>query len=324
MRWRSLGKIFDPREHSLPLGMGEFAQSPQALVFDTHIRIYFSTRSRDADGAQFRTHVLFADFSTDLSRVLGISKQEVIPLGELGTFDEHGIFPMNVLRVEDRVYGFTSGVSRRISVPVDTAIGLVVSRDDGASFERVGNGPILAPTLHEPCIIADPFVARQDGQFRMWYIFGHSWRHYPGSPQPERVYKITHATSPDCQRWVRADGKQIIADALGEDECQALPTVIQHDGKWHMVFCYRQPFGFRQDADRGYRLGYATSPDGISWSRDDSLLQVTRDANGWDADMQCYPHMFKAGGKTFLLYNGNLFGRYGFGAAVLEGASNDA
>ena len=29
--------------------------------------------------------------------------------------------------------------------------------------------------------------------------------------------------------------------------------------------------------------------------------------------MLCYPHVFECDGKVYLLYNGNEFGRYGFG-----------
>ena len=49
---------------------------------------------------------------------------------------------------------------------------------------------------------------------------------------------------------------------------------------------------------------------------DDPGLDVTR--GDWDSDMLCYPHAFECRGKVYLLYNGNEFGRYGFGLAVLE------
>ncbi len=59
----------------------------------------------------------------------------------------------------------------------------------------------------------------------------------------------------------------------------------------------------------------------VTWTRDDEnpLLDVT--AGDWDSDMQCYPHVFECDGRVFLLYNGNEFGRHGFGAAVLEAMS---
>jgi hypothetical protein len=33
--------------------------------------------------------------------------------------------------------------------------------------------------------------------------------------------------------------------------------------------------------------------------------------------MKCYPHLFEVNEKIFILYNGNEFGRFGFGAAEL-------
>ena len=50
LKWKKLGKIFDPADHVLPNRCKEYAQSPQALVFDDFVRIYFSTRERDASG----------------------------------------------------------------------------------------------------------------------------------------------------------------------------------------------------------------------------------------------------------------------------------
>jgi hypothetical protein len=34
--------------------------------------------------------------------------------------------------------------------------------------------------------------------------------------------------------------------------------------------------------------------------------------------MQCYPNVFQSDGRFYMLYNGNEFGRFGFGLAVLE------
>src|SRR5271155_1675522 len=61
MRWRKLGKIFDPTEHALPNDCVQFAQSPQALVFDEFIRVYFSTRALDKSNGKPLSHVAFVD-----------------------------------------------------------------------------------------------------------------------------------------------------------------------------------------------------------------------------------------------------------------------
>jgi len=85
-----------------------------------------------------------------------------------------------------------------------------------------------------------------------------------------------------------------------------------------MVFCYRDIHGFRTDPGRGYRLGYAYSTDLANWQRDDATLGLTGTKGDWDADMQCYPHFFVLNGQLLLLYNGNNFGRDGFGLARIS------
>lgn len=316
MKWTKRGLLFQPQHYALPNGCSDFAQSPQALVFDDFVRIYFSTRSRDA-GGQYVSHIAFVDVDKSVSRVLRTSPATVVPQGERGAFDEHGIFPINVVRHDDRIYAFTCGWSRRVSVPVETAIGLAVSHDDGLTFERVGPGPVMGPTPQEPFLVGDPFVLVREGVWHMWYIFGTNWVESPADPGPARVYKIAYARSADGVSWQR-DAQTIVADALGPDECQALPTVIEVDGRWHMYFCYRQATDFRANKSRGYRLGYAYSDDLQRWVRDDAHTGIDVSAEGWDADMLCYPHVFWSDGRAYLLYNGNAFGRDGFGVAVLE------
>ena len=273
MRWIGLGKIFDPTEHALANGCVQFAQSPQALEFDDFVRIYFSTRALDANG-KFLSHMAFVDMRKNLRDIIRVSDRTVIPLGGLGCFDEHGIFPMNVLRVGHAVYGYTCGWNRRVSVSVDTAIGLAISHDDGLTFQRVGDGPVLAASLHEPCLVGDGFVKRIGDTFHMWYIFGTGWKKYSSEAAPDRTYKIGHAVSTNGVDWVKEEARQIVPDRLGPDESQALPTVIAIDGRHHMFFCYRESSDFRKNKDRGYRIGHAWSDDLRQWARDDDHPQL--------------------------------------------------
>ena len=80
MKWKKLGKIFDPTEHRLPNSCQEFAQSPQTLVLNDRVRIYFSTRVRDSVGKML-SHVAFVDFSRDMSQLLEVCSQTVMALG---------------------------------------------------------------------------------------------------------------------------------------------------------------------------------------------------------------------------------------------------
>lgn len=318
MKINKRGMIFDPSEHRLMVGcIGAFAQSPQVLALDDGVRVYFSTRSEDH--GKFRSHISYVDFEDDMKTVRDVARHQVIPLGALGSFDEHGIFPLNVLPVGDEVWGYTTGWSRRISVSVETGIGYVVSSDGGRTFERRGEGPVLSASLHEPFLVGDGFVIRQGNQFIMWYIFGQTWVQESQESAPDRVYKIAVASSADGVNWQKNDGNAILPDAIDENECQALPSVAAFSGRFHMVFCYRNVHDFRDDPAKGYRLGYAVSEDLKTWTRDDAVLANVMGAPGeWDADMQCYPHVFVHQNELHLLYNGNAFGRCGFGHAVLS------
>lgn len=318
MHFEKLGKIFDPTQHALPGGCEQFAQSPQALVFDDFVRIYFSTRAVDPHNGKYLSHIAFVEMTKDFKRVLRVSDQPVIPLGGLGCFDEHGIFPMNVLRHGDLVYGYTCGWNRRVSVSVDTAIGLAVSRDQGLTFERIGDGPVMGASLHEPCLVGDAFVRRIAGRFHMWYIFGTGWKRFTPEAPPDRTYKIGHAVSADGIQWIKEEALQIVADVLGPDESQALPSVVTVGECHHMFFCFRQSSDFRTNPDRGYRIGHAWSDDLAHWTRDDEMPALAPTPGAWDSDMLCYPHAFQCDGTTYLLYNGNAFGRYGFGLAALR------
>ena len=316
MKWIKLGQIFDPTEHTLPNGCFGFAQSPQTLVFDDFVRVYFSTRARD-DNGKYLSHVAFVDFDKKFQKIIKISDKVVIPLGDLGCFDEHGIFPFNVVRSERRILAYTTGWNRRASVSTDASIGLAISDDNGLTFKKVGAGPVLSASLHEPFLVGDAFVRIFGDTYHMWYIHGTRWvTHTVGEP-PDRIYKIAHATSADGISWQK-EGRQIIGDRLNDEECQALPTVIQIANRYHMFFCYRQSSDFRKNRSRSYRIGYAFSDDLVNWTRDDANVGIDVSEEGWDSDMQCYPHAFEMDGEIYLMYNGNEFGRFGFGLAKLE------
>ena len=313
---KRLGKIFDPTHHTLPLGCEAFAQSPQALVFDDYVRIYFSTRAKDSSG-KFLSHIAYVDMDYGLQRLLNISSGEVIPLGALGCFDEHGIFPFSVTRHGDSIFAYTTGWSRRVAVSVETGVGLAVSHDLGETFTRVGDGPILTASLDEPFLVGDAFVREFGDQFHMWYIYGTEWKQFAADAPPERVYKIGYASSEDGADWQKQRGPQLIPDLLGPNESQALPSVAKYKDCYHMVFCYRESYDFRTTQGRGYRLGYARSNDLHQWERLDDQIDFDLPAEAWDSDMQAYPHLFVLDGRLLLLYNGNEFGRYGFGLAEL-------
>lgn len=315
MKFRREGQIFQVGNHDLPADCFAFAQSPQALVLEDRVRVYFSSRRQD--GEKFLSEVLWVEFDKRFERTLGIASKPAIALGGLGAFDEHGVFPMNVVRDDERILAYTCGWSRRVSVSVETGIGFAESFDGGTSFVKTGDGPVMGPSADQPFLVGDPFVLKINGRFYMWYMFGTAWKQFDGSGVPERIYKIGQAVSDDGLNWRRHSG-QVVSDRLHADESMALPTVIESQGLYHMIFCYRESDAFREDPSRGYRLGYASSEDLLHWERKDGALTWSGPAGAWESDMQCYPHLCRVEEQVYLLYNGNQFGREGFGLARLE------
>ena len=95
-----------------------------------------------------------------------------------------------------------------------------------------------------PAWSATPFVRYFNGVFHMWTMFGTGWKQFPGESAPDRIYPRSGATSPDGIHWSKDEGRALVPDRLGPDECQALPSVIRVDNRYLMVFCYRGPMVF--------------------------------------------------------------------------------
>ncbi len=260
-----------------------------------------SQQGRDATN-KFISEIAFVDYNKNFTSIINHSEGDVIPIGDLGCFDEHGIFPFSPLRYEDKIIAFTCGWSRRISVPVETSTGFAFSEDNGITFKKLGRGAVLTSSIKEPMLVGDSFVRFYGGIFHMWYIYGKYCLNAIGSEPEARVYKIAHATSANGMNWLKEEGDQIIEDILGRDECQALPTVIKIDDRSHMYFCYRYATDFRQNPDRGYRLGYAYSDDLLSWTRADHKKGIEVSESGWDSEMMCYPLIFLRGLGKFTFY----------------------
>ncbi len=313
-KWKKLGKVFDPTKIEGIDWMKEFAQAPSVLIFEKFVRVYFSCRPLPDKNGQYVSYTGFVDLNrNNLFEVVNISRKPILQLGETGTFDEFGIYPTSVIRNGDDVFAYYGGWTRCESVPFDVAIGLAVSYDNGESFSRLGNGPVLSSSISEPFILSGPKIRKFDGFWHLWYIAGRKWIVSDGKSEP--VYKIRKAHSKDGIVWIKED-KDLISDNLEVDEAQASPDVFFYKNKYHMFFCYRYSTDFR--GSRGYRIGYASSDDLVNWIRDDSKAGIDISESGWDDETIAYPHVFDLDGNIYMFYLGNQVGRYGFGLAQLE------
>ena len=76
-------------------------------------------------------------------------------------------------------------------------------------------------------------------------------------------------------------------------------------------------FSYREGGGDKYKIGYALSIDGRNWT---NFLEqgLSTSSVGWDSEMVCYPYVFKHNDEIYMLYNGNDYGKEGFGLAILE------
>ena len=314
--WQKLGRVFIPQEVEGRGWLKEFAQAPSTLILEDVVRVYFSCRPPADKNGQYVSYSAYVDLDrADLFKVRRIAERPMFELGGLGEFDEFGTYPVSVIRHGNEVRAYYAGWTRCESVPFNVAIGLAISSDDGLTFAKLGNGPVLSYSPDEPFVLSGPKIRRFNDHWYLWYIAGRKWKLVEGRAEP--VYKIRMATSVDGVRWTKLN-KDLIDSRIEEDEAQASPDVCYANGKYHMFFCYRHSMHYRNKTN-GYRIGYASSTNLIDWVRDDARAGIDVSADGWDAEMISYPHVFELDGRTYLAYLGNQVGRYGFGLAVADG-----
>lgn len=137
----------------------------------------------------------------------------------------------------------------------------------------------------------------------MWYGSTISW----SSENGEMVHVIKYATSKDGEVWEKHG--LAIPFQIGKAQAFSRPTVIIDESGYHMWYSYRDGTG------RKYRIGYSTSDDGLEWVNHLDKVGISISDNGWDSEMVCYPFVFNHKGEKYMLYNGNDYGKHGFGIA---------
>jgi hypothetical protein len=298
-RWIKQGVIFAPDKNSDWLH--SHAALPVADRAGDGFRVYFS--SRDERG---RAQVGYFETDRDF-RGTHVSERPVIELGPLGAFDDSGVTTSWIVNHDNKKYHYYSGWSLGVSVPFYFFVGLAISEDGGLTYQRVSPSPVLERNSIDPYLTASPCVLVENGRWRMWYVSGTGWEMH--NEQPQHRYHIKYAESEDGILWKR-EGLVCIDYQSADEYAISRPCVIR-DGS-----LYRMWFAARGDS---YRIGYAESADGLSWTRMDHESGIDVSASGWDSEMVAYPYVFEHEGRYYMLYNGNGYGKTGIGLAELEG-----
>lgn len=167
MAWIKKGLIYYPK------GENGFDYSdshkPTPLILNgTTIRVYFGVRNKNNI-----TRTTFIDVDiNDPKKILYVHNKPVIDIGKIGTFDDSGANVSSVLRVGGKIYMYYIGWNPSTTVPTRNSIGLAVSDDNGFSFERMYDGPILDRIKDEPYYTGTVDVLKENNVWKMWYTSG--------------------------------------------------------------------------------------------------------------------------------------------------------
>jgi len=168
----------------------------------------------------------------------------------------------------------------------DVSIGLATSAD-GITWMKSINNPVLTEnpggwdgnsTEH------GSFVLKEDGLYKMWY---------EGSSDYD-VRQLGYATSTDGITWNKYGGNPVLqAGPEGYDQHVAGHGSVLHEGNEYKLW-------YHATGDQGAIIAYATSPDGITWTKQGPVLLPTA---GWD-EFVWGPSVLNLNGTYWMWYSG--------------------
>ncbi len=305
MRWNKLGLVY------LPDGSNWWARShamiPTPLIIsDQVIRLFITCCDEKGIG---RVGYLDVDASNP-TRVLNVGQEPLLDIGKAGTFDENGALVCSVVSLpNDMLYLYYAGFELGRQIRYRLLTGLACQEGMRGAFLRMKQTPVLERSDKELYFRGGPFVVFEAGRFRMWYVAGSSWERVEDAVKP--VYEIRYVESIDGINWPD-EGETCIRIEKDNEHGFGRPYVLKVNGLYRMFYSVR-----RRDV-ASYRLGYAESVDGKNWIRKDETIGLDVSSQGWDSEMICYSAVIDIKGRCYMFYNGNDFGKSGFGVAELQ------
>ncbi len=303
MIWQKEGLIFSPTARAA--WWQSHAMAPAAVLLNSGlIRVFVGALDK-----QGIARIAYVDLEAqNPGRVAAVSQSPVLDLGRAGTFDENGVFPASVIRHDEKIYLYYTGFQLGHKVRYTMFGGLAVSVDDGETFTRVRQTPIMDRAEEGLYFRGGPSVLWQSGRFRVYYSAGSDWAEVGGKQRP--TYDIFYSESEDGINF-KLSGRLCLNYDRATEHGLGRPQIIREGSAYRLFYT-------RRTTDMQYKSGHAYSLDGLLWQRQDEMCGLEHAAKGWDSQMVYFPNVLRAVDKYYLFYNGNNFGETGFGYAVLK------
>lgn len=299
--WEKIGLIYQNQQPDFTHAAVPIAR----LVRDDIFEVYFSARDSGNRSVPFS---LLIDLSS--LEVIEIRDTPVLLPGNPNEFDADGVMPTCLLSEGELLYLYYIGWKRQQDVPFRNAIGVAVSKDQGKTYSKHSNVPILERNIHDPAFVASCDILKDGSLYKMWYLSALKWSDH--GAQWTAHYHIKAATSTTPISW---KGSSHVAIDFKDHSEYAISTPRVHkreSGGFKMWYSHRG-----SARNKTYRIGYAESADGLTWTRKDDEVLLPPSPEGWDSEMVCYPFVFVHRGAHYMLYNGNGYGKSGIGLARL-------
>jgi hypothetical protein len=302
MRWIKKGVIFTPEAQA----DWQFSHAANPVPFwlpGGFLRVYYTSRD-----SKSRSFISWVDLNpSEGFKVMQTAKHPVLTPGGIGLFDDSGVTLGCIVEGKENWLMYYLGWNLAVTVPWHNSIGLAIGNPVTAEFKKNSLAPMMDRDHTDPYSVSYPFVLKDGNKYRMWYGTNRNW----GSRQEEMDHVLKYAESEDGIHWNRS-GIVSLDHVYPGEYAVSRPFVRKKEDLYQMWFSYRPgPEGAT------YRIGYAESNDGIHFTRKDAEVGITVSETGWDSEMVCYPSLFEYAGKTWMLYNGNGYGKTGFGLAEL-------
>jgi hypothetical protein len=299
--WEKKGLVFEP-------GIAGFTHGshPCAIHWKDDVFVVAFT-CRDA---KQRSHIFlsYATVSDGQVQLTGNPRMTLTP-GEPGCFDCDGAISVCIVTHQGRYFLYYVGWQNLPDGLWICDTGRALLDVTNLSLRKEFPGPVLGRDKTNPLFAAATAFHITDGVWHTWYNSGikwvkegGKWRHY---------YGIHHAQSDNGIDW-KCDPGLCLPFADEYEYAFGRPSVYFHEGVYFMWFAHRASKHIST-----YRIGFASSRDGLTWDRNDALAGIDVSPEGWDSEMICYPCVFEHKGQLYMLYNGNDYGKTGFGLAVL-------
>lgn len=305
MEWNKKGFIYKPEKEAN--WWFDHAMAPAAIMYDNStIRVYLGCWDENKI-----SRIGYIDLDAQKPKIVkNISKKPILNIGRDGCFDDNGVFPGHVYKLDNTVYLYYTGFQKLDKIPFSNFSGLAISKDGGNTFERISEAPVMDRADEGLFTRAGVSVIFEDNKFKACYSVGSGWFNLAGKDRP--IYEVNYTESVNGIDFPK-QGQTAVKCDLKVEHGLGRPQITKINDTYY-VFYTRRTLDFDK-----YHMGVSKSKDLKTWERiDDWLSPIKHGEEGeFDSKMVYFPCFLNVESRKYLFYVGNGYGKEGFGYAEL-------